>query len=190
MGRKKKDEITGYLTYLAEVPGRSQRKWTVARIFENTADGGTTCWEVLIETIDAESEMSSAEFFDTLDEALGYARHDLKADLVVLSNHRWFYGDMAFRPVDKDLRKDLYFECARKMDVRAKVDGCIEIYSDLAYNYAEGRRVVLTKEQAMWLMQFLPEAVASMPDYGWDKDVRKDIKRRNRMRKEKKEVEE
>ena len=184
MGRKK-DKITGYLTYQAEIPGRSQRKWTVAEISENTADDGTACWYVLVEIIDAEYEMSSTEFFDTLDEALNYARHEVKADLVVLSNQGWFYGNTAFKPVDGDLRKDLYFDCARKMDVRAKADGSVTIYSDLAYNYAEGRRVVLTKEQAMWLMQLLPEAVASIPDYGWDKDVRKDIKRRNRMRKEK-----
>lgn len=177
---KKKDKVTGYLTYQAEVPGRSQRKWTVAEISENTAGDGTACWEVQIETIDAEYESSTAAFFDTLDDALNYARHDLKADLVVLSKHGWFFGTMAFRPVDGDLRKDLYFDCARKMDVRAMADGSLMIYSDLAYNYAEGRKIVLTKEQAMWLMQFLPEAIASLPEYGWEKDVRKDIKRRNK----------
>ena len=171
----------GYLRLTADTY-EEKRRWSIAHI-RYVEDSGY--WMVDINRIDGEWWDSCAEFFDTKAEALEYATEN--ADVVLADKTgKGVILDLELVPA-MDRQRIRYFDCARRMDVRAEGDDNIRIYSDLAYNAAGAREVCLTKVQAMWLMELLPEAIASFPDHGWEGDVRKAIRRRRKEKKEGKE---
>ena len=138
-------------------------------------------WTVWVTTIDDECMMSHGEFLDTKGEALAYVE-SVDADITVIASkrHGHLFGDGCLVKRSREMPDCTYVDSARKMDVKAYADGHLEIYSDMAYDGANARRVRLTKEQAMWLAEFLPKAIASMPYYGWEGNVVDEIAERGK----------